>query len=103
MASFFAAGPMGEGRMMAQVRDRVPCAIGNGKPSARLTGMSERIIYESSNGDVRALALNPASKLPAVKHQPNASSGGQAANSCARGSGPEHQALRKLIGTLLDD
>lgn len=94
---------------MAQVRDGVPYASGNGKPPARLTGMTERIIYESSNGDVWALALDPASKLPAVKHQPNASSGGQASYTdigkfLREGvSGPEHQALLKLIGTLLDD
>jgi hypothetical protein len=52
--------------------------------------MTERLIYESSNGDVWTLALDPATKLPAVKHQPNARSGGRAsythmASSFARG------------------
>jgi hypothetical protein len=45
--------------------------------STRLTGMTVRLIYESGNGDVWALARDPTSDLPAVKHQPNASSGGQ--------------------------
>jgi hypothetical protein len=77
-------------------------------PPTRLIGM-ERLIYESSNGDVWVLARDPASKMPVVKHQPNASSGGQ--TSCmdlgeflrCRAGGPEHKALLKLVGTLLDD
>lgn len=78
-------------------------------PSARLTGMTERLIYESSNGDVWTLALDPATKLPAVKHQPNARSGGRTSYTDIGkflregAAGPEHQALLKLIGTLLDD
>jgi hypothetical protein len=71
--------------------------------------MSERVLYESSNGDVWFLARHPASNTPVVKHQPNASSGGRisyteigkflrdGANS------PEHQALLNLIGTLIPD
>jgi hypothetical protein len=94
---------------MAMRRSRVPSAIGNGMPSIRLTGMTERLIYESSNGDVWALARDPASKLPAVMHQPNARSGAQTSytdigNFLREGAaGPEHQALLRLIGTLLDD
>jgi hypothetical protein len=45
-------------------------------PPVRLIGMTERVIYESSNGDVWVLARDPASEMPTVKHQPNASSGG---------------------------
>jgi hypothetical protein len=78
-------------------------------PPARLIGMTERVIYESSNGDVWVLTRDPASEMPTVKHKPNVSSGGQP--SCTEigkflrvgAGGPEHQALLKLIGTLLDD
>jgi hypothetical protein len=69
--------------------------------------MSDRVLYESSNGDVWSLARHPASNTPVVKHQPNADSGGgtsyigkflqDGANS------PEHQALLNLIGTLMPD
>ncbi|WP_430648195.1 hypothetical protein [Bradyrhizobium rifense] len=74
-----------------------------------MTGMTERLIHKSSNGDVWALARDPDSKLPAVKHRPNASSGGRTSYTdigkfLREGAGgPEHQALLKLIGTLLDD
>jgi hypothetical protein len=70
--------------------------------------MTERVLYESSNGDVWALTRDPASKMPVVKHQPTASSGGQISYTdigkfLRNGAGgPEHQALLKLIGTLLD-
>jgi hypothetical protein len=78
-------------------------------PPVRLIGMTERVIYESSNGDVWVLARDPASEMPTVKHQPNASSGGP--TSCTDigkflrvgAGGPEQEALLKLIGTLLDD
>jgi hypothetical protein len=52
---------------------------------------------------------DPASKMPAVKDQPNIRSGGQSSypniGKFLRdgASGPEHQARLKLIGTLLDD
>jgi hypothetical protein len=78
-------------------------------PPARLVGMTERLIYESSNGNVWVLARDPASEMPTVKHQPNASSGGQTSYTDTGkflrdgAGGPEHQALLKLIGTLLDD
>jgi len=55
------------------------------------------------------LTRDPASKLPAVKHEPNLSSGGQISYTDVGkflregASGPEHQALLKLIGTLIDD
>ncbi len=69
----------------------------------------ERLIYESGNGDVWVLAREPVSKSPAVKHRPNASSGGQTSyleiGKFLRdgAGGAEHQTLLKLIGTLLDD
>jgi hypothetical protein len=70
--------------------------------------MTERVLYESSNGDSWSLARDPASNLPAVKHQPNPGSGGQTSYmpigsflvSGARS--PEKHALLKLIGTLVD-
>ena len=71
--------------------------------------MSERVIYESSNGDVWMLARDPVSKMPTVKHQPNVSSGGPASYTDigkflrVGAGGPEQEALLKLIGTLLDD
>jgi hypothetical protein len=39
--------------------------------------MTERVLYESSNGDTWFLARDPISKMPVVKHQPNVSSGKQ--------------------------
>jgi len=49
--------------------------------------MTERVLYEISNGDVWALTRDPRTNTPVVKHQPNISSGGQVtytdiANSC---------------------
>jgi hypothetical protein len=71
--------------------------------------MSDRILYESSNGDIWFLARHPASNTPTVKHQPNANSGGRASYTEIGkflrdgANGPEHQALLNLIGTLIDD
>ena len=68
----------------------------------------ERFIYESSNGDVWVLARDPASKMPVVKHQPNANSGGQTSYTDIGkflrygAGGPEYEALLKLVGALLD-
>jgi hypothetical protein len=70
--------------------------------------MAEQILYENSSGDTWTLARDPASNLPVVKHQPNVNSGrkisyvpiGKFLRDGA--SGPEHQALLKLIGTLID-
>jgi hypothetical protein len=70
--------------------------------------MTERVLYKSSNGDAWLLTRNPTSKLPTVKHVPNASSGGQISYTDIGtflrdgANGPEHHALLKLIGTLLD-
>jgi hypothetical protein len=71
--------------------------------------MHERLLYQSSNGDAWLLTRDPASKFPAVKHEPNASSGGQISYTDVGkflregANNPEHQALLKLIGTLIDD
>jgi hypothetical protein len=71
--------------------------------------MTGRVLYESANGDIWRLVRDPHSGRPAVEHQPNASSGGRASVTeigqflRAGGSGPEHQALLALIGTLIDD
>src|SRR4051812_10006874 len=37
--------------------------------------MTERVLYESSNGDVWALTRDLRTNTPVVKHQPNISSG----------------------------
>jgi len=39
--------------------------------------MTERVLYESSNGDAWALTRDPRTNTLVVKHQPNISSGGQ--------------------------
>ena len=71
--------------------------------------MTERVLYQSSNGDSWLLTRDPVSKMPAVKHQPNVSSGWQISYTDIGkflrdgANGPEHQALLKLIGTLIDD
>ena len=71
--------------------------------------MSDRVLYESSNGDVWLLARHPASNTPVVKHQPNANSGGRISYTeigkflQGGANSPEHQALLDLIGTLISD
>jgi hypothetical protein len=71
--------------------------------------MRERLLYQSSNGDAWLLTRDPASKLLVVKHEPDVSSGGQISDTDIGkflrdgANGPEHQALLKLIGTLMDD
>jgi hypothetical protein len=71
--------------------------------------MTERVLYQSSNGDTWLLTRDPASKMPAAKHQPNVGSGGQISYTDIGkflrdgANGPEHQALLKLIGTLIDN
>lgn len=71
--------------------------------------MSDRVLYESSNGDVWFLARHPASNTPVVKHEPNISSGGRTSyieigKFLREGAnGPEHQALLNLIGSLIPD
>jgi hypothetical protein len=66
-------------------------------------------LYASANGDRWFLAHDPRSGRVFVRHEPNVASGGQRAELeigefLARGGqGPEHQALLRLIGTLVGD
>ncbi|MCB4823597.1 hypothetical protein [Roseicella aerolata] len=68
-----------------------------------------RELYASSNGDRWFLARDPGSGRVFVRHEPNAASGGRKAEFeigefLARGGqGPEHQALLRLIGSLVGD
>lgn len=61
------------------------------------------LIYESSNGDSWCLARDPATGTQAVLHRPNPQSGGRVSTIAidkflaAGASGPEHQALRRLM------
>jgi hypothetical protein len=74
-----------------------------------LNGMTARVLYESADGDIWRLVRDPRSGVPMVEHEPNRSSGGRASLTeigqfpRAGGSGPEHQALLQLIGTLHND
>jgi hypothetical protein len=63
-------------------------------------------IYKSSNGDSWSLCRNEAGNLYVV-HEPNQASGGKASTIevgafLSQGHGPQHQALLKLIATLVD-
>jgi len=68
-----------------------------------------RELYRSApNGDRWSLVREPQSGQVFVEHEPNVSSGGkpsrvEVGDFLARGAdGPEHQALLRLIGTLID-
>jgi hypothetical protein len=68
-----------------------------------------REIYSSPNGDRWLLASDSDSGRVFIKHEANASSGGQVTDSdigafLTRGPrNPEHQALLRLIATLVQD
>lgn len=70
--------------------------------------MSERReLYRSPNGDAWFLAREPADGHAFIIHQPNAPSGGHLSpilgSFLSNGAnGPEHQALLRLIGTLVE-
>ena len=71
--------------------------------------MSERReLYRSSNGDTWFLARDPANDKAFVIHEPNQRSGGQTSRLeigvflRPGAEGPEHQALLRLIGSLVD-
>ena len=72
-----------------------------------MTGTRE--LYASANGDRWLLARDSGSGRVFVRHEPNAASGGQKAEFEIRdflargGQGPEHQALLRLIGSLVED
>jgi hypothetical protein len=66
-----------------------------------------RLLYTSSNGDRWFLCRSDAGPV-FVAHEPNAASGGKPSQSdlgaflASANRGPEHQALRNLIGELVD-
>ena len=66
-----------------------------------------RELYSSPNGDSWYLCRDGGDKILVV-HEPNAASGGRpslielSAFLAPKNQGPEHQALRHLIGTLLE-
>ena len=67
-----------------------------------------RELYRSPNGDTWYLGREPESGRAFIIHQPNAPSGGRLSHielgDFLRGNagGPEHQALLRLIGSLVD-
>ena len=72
--------------------------------------LQKRVLYRSApNGDRWSLVREPASERVFIEHEPNVSSGGQTThieigNFLGRGGhGPEHQALLRLIGTLVEE
>ena len=85
----------------------------HGSPDYRIVAAAEtcstRELYASSNGDRWLLAREPGSGRVFVRHEPNLASGGRAAEFeigeflTRGGQGPEHQALLRLIGTLVGD
>jgi hypothetical protein len=64
---------------------------------------SDRLFYESSNGDAWSLVRSPTTGRLVVTHTPNAASGGKVSHVdvgtflSTNGHGPEHQALRHLL------
>jgi hypothetical protein len=68
-----------------------------------------RELYSSPNGDRWFLGRDPATGRVFVRHEANAPSGGQSTDIdigafLNRGPrNPEHQALLRLIGTLVED
>ena len=65
-----------------------------------------RELYRSPNGDTWFLGREPENGHAFVIHQPNAPSGGRLSHIelgtfLKEGKGPEHQALLRLIGTLV--
>lgn len=72
--------------------------------------LQSRELYRSApNGDRWSLVRESQSGRVFIEHEPNVSSGGrpsrvEVADFLARGGqGPEHQALLRLIGTLVDE
>lgn len=71
--------------------------------------LETRRLYSSVNGDRWYLARDTEARHVFIKHEPNASSGGRPSDIeigeflVRGGSGPEHQELLRLIGTLVED
>ena len=70
--------------------------------------MEKRELYGSPNGDRWFLSREPATGRVFVRHEANLSSGGQVTDVdigafLSRGAhNPEHEALLRLIGTLIE-
>ena len=70
--------------------------------------LDTRELYRSPNGGRRTVVRDPGSGRVFVRHEPNLSSGGRASDIevgdflVRGGHGPEHQALLRLIGTLVE-
>jgi hypothetical protein len=63
------------------------------------------VLYRSANGDTWSLVRDDASGHPQVLHQPNQASGGRVSRIgilTRDGHGPQHAALLRLIGSLVD-
>jgi hypothetical protein len=72
--------------------------------------LQRRELYRSApNGDQWSLVREPASERVFIEHEPNVFSGGQTTHIeigdflVRGGHGPEHQALLRLIGTLVEE
>ena len=70
--------------------------------------LQRRELYASPNGDRWYLARFPESGRVFIQHEPNRPSGGRASHIeigpfLSGHHGPEHQALLRLIGTLVGD
>ena len=66
-----------------------------------------RELYRSPNGDTWFLGREPQNGRAFIIHQPNAPSGGKLSHIelgafLCSGDGPEHRALLRLIGTLVE-
>ena len=74
-----------------------------------MTLQRQELYRSASNGDRWSLVREPASQRVFIEHEPNASSGGQTTDIeigdflMHGGHGPEHQALLRLIGTLVEE
>ena len=68
----------------------------------------KRELYQSQNGDTWFLAREPTDGRAFIIHQPNAPSGGRISHIdlvtflSNKADGSEHQALLRLIGTLVE-
>ena len=74
-----------------------------------MTFQSRELYRSEPNGDRWSLVREPASGRVFIEHEPNISSGGQPSRMeigdflAHGGHGPEHQALLRLIGTLVEE
>jgi hypothetical protein len=69
----------------------------------------QRVLYSSSNGDRWLLSRDPATGNVFIRHEANVPSGGKRTDIdigeflSSGQRNPEHQALLRLIGTLVDN